>query len=249
MTSGGPSVSDLEPRRRVPHQDPTSLEPDRAWTNSVPLRVLMLYDMDACHGPTGVTRHALAQLERLSHRPDVALATGLGPDDPPGRAGLLVVARRPAAAGAADPDPRPLAVVADQALAADRLDAGPADWVYCPAEYSIPARQARRAVTSHDVLQHLRFQPAKNRELLATAFRKADLILSVSHFNTQQLLEAFPWCEGRVAHVPNAADDLFFEPASPARARSRCGPTWGCPPGFPTSSRWRTSRRGRTCSG
>ena len=34
----------------------------------------MLYDMDACHGPTGVTRHALAQLERLAGRPDMALS-------------------------------------------------------------------------------------------------------------------------------------------------------------------------------
>src|SRR5579863_163282 len=39
----------------------------------VPLRVAMLYDMDACHGPTGVTRHALAQLERLARRPEVTL--------------------------------------------------------------------------------------------------------------------------------------------------------------------------------
>src|SRR3954451_24444505 len=38
-----------------------------------PLRVAWVYDMDACHGPTGVTRHALAQLERLARRPDVAL--------------------------------------------------------------------------------------------------------------------------------------------------------------------------------
>ena len=42
-------------------------------------------------------------------------------------------------------------------------------------------------MTSHDVLQHLRFQPPKNRELLASAFGKADLILSVSQFNTRQL--------------------------------------------------------------
>ncbi len=92
---------------------------------------------------------------------------------------------------------------------------GPADWVYCPSEYAVPSRGMRRAVTSHDVLQHLKFQPPKNRELLACAFAKADLILSVSQFNTRQLLEAFPGCEGRVALVPNAAEDLFFESATP----------------------------------
>ena len=100
-------------------------------------------------------------------------------------------------------------------------------------------------MTSHDVLQHLRFQPPKNRELLAHAFGKADLILSVSHFNTRQLVEAFPGCEGRVAHVPNAAEDLFFEPASP-RERRRSGPTWRCLPEFPISYPWRIFSLART---
>ena len=182
----------------------------------------MLYDMDACHGPTGVTRHALAQLERLSHRPDVALRLVSGRmAHPDGLAYWSSLGDLPR---------RELPIRTRDLLRWWRIKPwppldwiGPADWVYCPAEYSIPARHARRAVTSHDVLQHLRFQPAKNRELLATAFRKADLILSVSHFNTQQLLDAFPWCEGRVAHVPNGADDLFFEPASPARAGGGAG--------------------------
>jgi hypothetical protein len=39
----------------------------------VPMRVGLFYDMDACHAATGVTRHALSQLERLMHRPDIAL--------------------------------------------------------------------------------------------------------------------------------------------------------------------------------
>jgi alpha-1,3-rhamnosyl/mannosyltransferase len=90
----------------------------------------------------------------------------------------------------------------------------------------------RRAVTSHDVLQHLKFQPPKNRELLAGAFRNADLILSVSHFNTRQLINAFPECEGRVAYVPNAAEDLFFEPAT-AREREQVRADLGLPPRVP----------------
>ena len=36
------------------------------------LRVALLFDMDACHAPTGVTRHALAQLDRLARRPEIA---------------------------------------------------------------------------------------------------------------------------------------------------------------------------------
>jgi alpha-1,3-rhamnosyl/mannosyltransferase len=87
-------------------------------------------------------------------------------------------------------------------------------------------------VTSHDVLQHLRFQPPKNRELLASAFGKADLILSVSQFNTRQLIEAFPDCKNRVAYVPNAAEDLFFESASTSE-RTAVRVDLGIPPNVP----------------
>jgi len=62
--------------------------------------------------------------------------------------------------------------------------------------------------------------------LLGRIFQRADLILSVSHFNTQRLLEAFPACRDRVAYVPNGADDLFFEPATDndrARVRAELG--------------------------
>ena len=79
---------------------------------------------------------------------------------------------------------------------------------------------ARRAVTSHDVLQTLQFEPPKKRDRLRRIFESADLILSVSHFNTHQLVEAFPTCLDRVAYVPNAADDLFFEPTT---ERERAG--------------------------
>ena len=40
---------------------------------TVPLGVALFYDMDACRAPTGVTRHALAQLARLARRPEIAL--------------------------------------------------------------------------------------------------------------------------------------------------------------------------------
>src|SRR6185437_16099205 len=42
------------------------------------LRVALVYDLDGCRLPTGVTRHALAQLERLSRRPEVALTLVAG---------------------------------------------------------------------------------------------------------------------------------------------------------------------------
>ena len=40
-------------------------------SESAVMRVALVYDMDACRGPTGVTRHALAQLEQLARRPEV----------------------------------------------------------------------------------------------------------------------------------------------------------------------------------
>jgi alpha-1,3-rhamnosyl/mannosyltransferase len=192
----------------------------------------MVFNMDACHGPTGVTRHALAQLDRLAHRPDVALRLISGRMiEPDGRAYWESLADLPR---------RELFLRTRDLLRWWRLQswpsieriAGPADWVYSPAEYLVPSRKARRAVTSHDVLQNLRFGPPKGRDMMAAAFRRADLILSVSEFNTQRLLEVFPHHRDRVEHVPNAAEDLFFEPCAPGE-RESVRDDLGLPPGVP----------------
>ena len=173
----------------------------------------MVYDMNACRNPTGVTRHALAQLERLSRRSDVRLR--------------LVSGRISEAEGLAywhslgDLPRFEVPLSTRWALRFWRLAAwpsvdwwtGPVDWVYSPAEYGLPTRNARLAVTSHDIQQDLSYGGPKRRARLDQVFRRADLVLSVSRYNTDRLLEAFPFCEGKVAIVPNAADDLFFEPA------------------------------------
>jgi alpha-1,3-rhamnosyl/mannosyltransferase len=93
------------------------------------------------------------------------------------------------------------------------------DWVYCPAEFFVPTRRARLAVTSHDILQDLTFGGERREAQLRSVFRRAGLVLSVSHFNTSKLLDVFPACAGKVARVPNAADDLFFDPATPRERR------------------------------
>jgi alpha-1,3-rhamnosyl/mannosyltransferase len=197
------------------------------------MRVALVYDMDACRGPTGVTRHALAQLERLALRPDdielTVISGRIG--EPDGRAyweSLGNVERRQ------------LPLRARDALRLWRLVpwpplevwSGPVDWVYSPAEYLVPTRRARRAVTSHDVLQDLRYGGARRRARLARVFGHSDLILSVSQFNTEQLLDAFPACRGRVAYVPNAAEDLFFEPAT-GDERAAVRADLGLPAGMP----------------
>ncbi|HEV3121717.1 MAG TPA: glycosyltransferase family 1 protein [Isosphaeraceae bacterium] len=196
------------------------------------LRVALVYDIDACRGPTGVTRHALAQLERLAQRSDVRLQVLSGRVTvPEGQAywdALGDVPRR--ALGARTRDLLRLWRIAGWPPI-ERWT-GAVDWVYCPAEYFVPTHRARRAVTSHDILQDLRFGNPRRRRLLARAFHNAELILSVSRFNTAQLLTAFPECQGKVAYVPNAAEDLFFEPAS-AADRASVRADLGVPEGIP----------------
>lgn len=196
------------------------------------VRVGLLYDMDFCHAPAGVTRHALAQINGLARRPEIALQVLTGrmthPDGLAYWESLEVPARRE------------LPVATRHLLRWWRFKpwppiefwSGPLDWIYCPIEFLVPSRQARKAVTSHDVLQALRYDPPHRREWMGRVFENADLILSVSRFNTAQLLEAFPECRGRVAYVPNAADDLFHDEA-PVHERARVREDLGLPPGVP----------------
>jgi alpha-1,3-rhamnosyl/mannosyltransferase len=196
------------------------------------LRVALVYDMDACRGPTGVTRHALAQLEGLARRPGVRLSVVSGRIGEPD--GLAFWE------GLGDLPRRELPVRTRDALRLWRMVAWPpielwsgaVDWAYCPAEYFVPTRRAHLAVTSHDVLQDLRYGSPRRRELLRRVFGQAELILSVSQFNTDQLLEAFPGCRGRLAYVPNGAEDLFFEPPTAAE-RANVRADLGLPKGIP----------------
>jgi glycosyltransferase involved in cell wall biosynthesis len=212
----------IEPGPKTPNAIPLS----------APLRVALFYDLDACYGPTGVTRHALAQLERLRQRPGISLSVITGRmSEPDGRAYWETLG---------DQVRRELPVRTRNILRWWRVKTwppidwwtGPVDWVYCPAEFFVATRRAKLAVTSHDVLQTLRYEPARKRDLLGRILARSDLILSVSHYNTQQLLGAFSIPEDRVAYVPNGAQDLFFEPA-PDHERRRVRADLGLPPEVP----------------
>ena len=196
------------------------------------MRVALVYDMDSCRGPTGVTRHALAQVECLRRRRGIDLRLVSGRlTEPDGLAYWESLD---------DLTRRELPVRTRNALRWWRLKpwppaewwTGAVDWVYSPAEYAVPTREARRALTSHDALQVVRYGPTRARETLAEAFEQADLILSVSRFNTGQLLAHFPGCEGRIEYVPNGAEDLFYEPAGAAE-RDRARDDLGLPAGVP----------------
>jgi alpha-1,3-rhamnosyl/mannosyltransferase len=180
------------------------------------MRLALIYDMNACRTPTGVTRHALGQLAALNARADIDLRLVSGRTHEPD--GLIVWDRH------ANRPRHELPFSTRAMLRAWRVLGGPPielwtraiDWAYAPAEYLVPTRKARRAVTSHDVLQDLTYGGDRRRALLKRVFEGADLIASVSDFNTSRLVEAFPSCRDRVVRVPNAADDLFFKDASEA---------------------------------
>ena len=120
------------------------------------MRIALVYDMDSCRGPTGVTRHALAQVDGLRRRGEIDLR--------------LVTGRLTEPDGLAfwesldDLNRSELPVRTRNALRWWRLKpwpplewwTGAVDWVYSPAEYAVPTRQARRALTSHDALQVVR---------------------------------------------------------------------------------------------
>lgn len=198
-----------------------------------PLKVALVYDMDACRGPTGVTRHALAQLDRLARRPDVALSVVSGRITQPD--GLIFWE------GLGDLPRKELPLRTRDMLRAWRFTdwppaewwTGSVDWVYAPSEYYVPTRSARRVVTSHDALQDVTLGGPRRRALLSKVFGRADKILSVSAFNTARLVEHYPAeTRDKIAYVPNAADDLFFEPATPAE-RGAVRSDLGLPPGMP----------------
>jgi alpha-1,3-rhamnosyl/mannosyltransferase len=188
--------------------------------------------MDSCRGATGVTRHALAQCTELRRRRDVNLIALTGrPTDALGQAEWLSwqsVRKRTLPLRTRD------MLRLWRVVSLPPIDAwsGSVDWIYCAAEYYVPTSRSRVAVTSHDVLQDLTFGGARRRELLRRVFQRADVVLSVSRFNIEQLLDAFPACRGKTALVPNAPDDLFF--AQPSREeRDAVRPRHGLPRGMP----------------
>ncbi len=196
------------------------------------LRVAWFYDMNACRNPTGVTRHALGQFDALAKREDVELSAVTGRiKDPDG----LARWERPDGTKRKElPISTKYALRFWRTLKAPAIEwwTGPVDWVYAPSELFIPTRKAKLAVTSHDVLQDVRFGGPRRQALLARVFDRADLILSVSDFNTSKLVAMYPGCLGKVAHVPNAAEDLFFE-APTRRERDAVRGDLGLPPKIP----------------
>ncbi len=172
-----------------------------------------------------MTRHALAQLERLAKRSNVELSVVSGR--------VRVAEGLDYWNGLGSRRKAQLPLRTRDALRWWRYVASPTiehwsgtvDWVYCPAEYGARVRNARFAVTSHDVLQDAN-RGERRLAALKAIFDRADRVLSVSQYNTQQLVDRFPAVSERVRQVPNAAEDLYFDeptPAELAEARADLG--------------------------
>ena len=104
--------------------------------------------------------------------------------------------------------------------------AGPADWVYCPAEAYVPTRVARLAVTVHCMNW---FEPAlpwyaasrgernRWRVRLWRAYRRPDvLVLTVSEFLKGRLVELFGIRPERIAVVGNGVEAAYYAAADAA---------------------------------
>jgi alpha-1,3-rhamnosyl/mannosyltransferase len=187
--------------------------------------------MEGCAGATGVTRHALAQIRGLSSRPEVHLSL---------LSGRVVESENRAIWDTLGGFPRRAVPLRTRDLLrlwriapwpTVETWTGPIDWAYSPSEYLLSSRR-RIAVTSHDVLQDLQFHGPRRRSLISRVFGRADRVMSVSYFNTTQLLNAFPQLEGRVSYVPNGAEDLFFEAATDEE-RAAVRADLGLPAGMP----------------
>lgn len=198
-----------------------------------PLSMVWFYDMDALRLPAGVTRHAVAmrhELAAMTSRVSLKLATG-----------RVQEPNNLATWETWDDLPRVELPLSTRAMLRYwRLFqwppitawTGPTDWIYAPAELMVAKGKARLAVTSHDIAQDLRWQPPRRKLLLDKLFQAADRVFSVSRFNTEQLLTAYPQLEGRVWLVPNAADELFHTPAT-AEERATVRQQLGLPEQMP----------------
>jgi glycosyltransferase involved in cell wall biosynthesis len=97
------------------------------------------------------------------------------------------------------------------------------DWIYCPAEYYVATRKSRLAVTIHcdnwfneelpwyhdkDITETRR----RRHKLYDVIAKKADLILCVSEFLRDRVINHFGVPEERTLVIGNGVEEAFFSP-------------------------------------
>ena len=181
--------------------------------------------------PTGVPKHAYFMAKGLMAEPRFQV-TGLVPADQIGHQGCL---------NFLPPTRLPLPFKMARELwtwtghpLADRW-LGDADWVYCPKNDWIPVRKAKYAVTIHGAheldpaftppprglthrLDHLR---TRRQDLLMC--EHADVVLTVSEWLKQFIVEQFHTDPKKIVVVGNGVDPVFYEVAGASPLRHVTG--------------------------
>jgi glycosyltransferase involved in cell wall biosynthesis len=97
---------------------------------------------------------------------------------------------------------------------------GSADWLYCPAEAYVATKRVRTAVTIH---QTYSFEPTLSPPVNSRAFLRwfrflfqrivdrSDLVLTVSNFMKDRLVELFSADPSTIAVVGNGVEDCYFD--------------------------------------
>lgn len=92
------------------------------------------------------------------------------------------------------------------------------DWIYCPKELYVPAGKAKLAVTVHDLYHlepHLSDGQMRGRFLWRQAFRRsldqAAVVLAVSEFTKQRLVELLRIPAEKIRVVGNGVESEFFD--------------------------------------
>ena len=96
------------------------------------------------------------------------------------------------------------------------------DWVYCPKNDFIPLRRTKLAITIHgayeldpDVPKQYGFKAKINRVRSRLSYKRiieqADLILTVSQFLKQKIVECFSADPSKIVVVGNGVEPLFFD--------------------------------------
>ena len=98
---------------------------------------------------------------------------------------------------------------------------GNSDWLYCPKELYVPVHRAKYAVTVHDLYW---IEPAYNsavgmsrhrwHRVLRKALRHADLVLTVSNFTKERLVELTGTNRNKIRVVGNGIEEDYFVPIS-----------------------------------
>jgi len=180
---------------------------------------------------TGVGRHTISMLERLKLDPVISLEMVAASDDVRTCSGQLPKSLESIPLQHLPIPRRPLEWLwkATSLPHIDRWVKG-ADWIYCPAEAFVPTRNARLAVTIHDLhaleanlpwsktFAHRQFAAAW-RIMLKKVVKHAHVILTVSEFTKKRLGHFFEVNPAKIVVVGNGVDLLRFQSA-PKPSRS-----------------------------